>query len=102
MAHEIHHDETARRFAADVDRGEAVVDYELIGDDTLDLRRTFVSEELRGEGLAAKVVQHALDWARSHDKKVVATCPYVARFIERHPEYDELVVRPGGASPPRS
>lgn len=96
MTAQIHHDETARRFAADVDRGEAVVDYELIDGDTLDLRRTFVSEELRGEGLAAQVVRHALDWARDHDKKIVATCPYVARFLERHPEYAGLEARPGG------
>jgi hypothetical protein len=99
MAHEIHHDEARRRFAADVDRGEAVVDYEVLDDGTLDLRRTFVSEELRGEGLAAQVVRYALDWARRHDKKVVATCPYVAKFLERNPEYAGLAVRPGGASP---
>jgi hypothetical protein len=99
MAHEIHHDEARRRFAADVDRGEAVVDYEVLDDGTLDLRRTFVSEELRGEGLAAQVVRFALDWARDHDKKIVATCPYVAKFIERNPEYAALAVRPGGTSP---
>lgn len=100
MTRKIHHDEARRRFAAEVDRGEAVVDYETLdGGDTLDLRRTFVSEELRGEGLAAQVVQYALDWARDHDKKIVATCPYVAKFLERNPEYAELAVRPGGAGP---
>lgn len=97
MALKIHHDEARRRFAAEVERGEAVVDYELIDGDTLDLRRTFVSEELRGEGLAGQVVQHVLDWARNHDKKIVATCPYVRRFLERHPEYGDLAVRPTGA-----
>lgn len=98
MTVKIHHDEPARRFAADVERGEAVVDYELIDGDTLDLRRTFVSDELRGEGLAGQVVQYALDWARHHDKKIVASCPYVGKFLERNPEYDDLVVRPGATS----
>lgn len=97
MALKIHHDEARRRFAAEVDRGEAVVDYETIGGDTLDLRRTFVSEELRGEGLAGQLVRHVLDWARRHDKRIVATCPYVQRFLERHPEYADLAVRPTGA-----
>lgn len=97
MALKIHHDESRRRFAADVDRGEAVLDYETIDGDTLDLRRTFVSEELRGEGLAGQVVQYALDWARHHDKKIVATCPYVSRFLERNPEYAALEVRPTGS-----
>lgn len=99
MALTIHHDEARRRFAADVDRGEAVVDYEMPDGDTLDLRRTFVSEELRGEGLAAQVVRYALDWARDHDKKIVATCPYVAKFLERNPEYAALAVRPAASSP---
>jgi predicted GNAT family acetyltransferase len=97
MALKIHHDETRRRFAADVDRGEAVLDYETLDGDTLDLRRTFVSEELRGEGVAGQVVRYALDWARRHDKKIVATCPYVKRFVERHPEYAALEVRPTAA-----
>ena len=97
MTRTIHHDEKKRRFHADVERGEAVLDYDLLDPDTLDLRRTFVSEELRGEGLAGQVVEHALDWARRHDKKVVATCPYVARYVESHPEHADLVVRPGSA-----
>lgn len=97
MTTKIHHDEAARRFHADVERGEAVLDYDLLDPDTLDLRRTFVSDELRGEGLAGRVVGHALDWARQHGKKVVATCPYVARFVERNPEHADLVVRPGSA-----
>lgn len=95
MTRKIHHDPVRRRFAAEVERGEAVLDYELAdGGDTLDLTRTFVSEELRGEGLAGQVVQHALDWARHHDKRVIATCPYVQRWIERHPEYGDLLARP--------
>jgi predicted GNAT family acetyltransferase len=44
-------------------------------------------------------VRYALDWARDHDKKIVATCPYVAKFLERNPEYGALAVRPGGSSP---
>jgi len=100
MALKIHHDEAGRRFAAEVERGEAVLDYELVDGDTLDLRRTFVSDELRGEGVAGQVVRYALDWARHHDKKIVATCPYVARFLERHPEYAELAVPPRGAGSP--
>lgn len=93
----IAHDEERQRFAADLEQGEAVVDYRLLDDGTLDLRRTFVTETLRGEGLAAEVVRTALDWARENDRKVVATCPYVSRFLERHPEYADLSV---GATAP--
>jgi uncharacterized protein len=93
----IAHDEERRRFAADLEQGEAVVDYRLLDDGTLDLRRTFVTESLRSEGLAGKVVRAALDWARENDRKIIATCPYVSRFLERHPEYADLSV--GAAAP---
>lgn len=93
MTTKINHD-VGRRFAAELEQGEAVVDYRLLDDGTLDLTRTHVSEDLRGEGLAAQVVRYALDWARDHDRRIVATCPYVGRFLERHPEYAELAVRP--------
>ena len=99
MTVKIHHDAAARRFAAELEHGEAVVDYEMPDGGTLDLTRTFVSEDLRGEGLAGQVVRYALDWARHHGRRVIATCPYVARFIERHPEYAELTVRPESSAP---
>lgn len=102
MARKIDHDEAGRRFQADVERGEAVLEYELLDGDTLDLRRTYVSEELRGEGLAGDVVRYALDWARHNDKRIVATCPYVARFLERNPEYADLAVKPASAGTSRS
>ena len=51
---------------------------------------TEVDPELRGEGLAEELVGGALDDVRQRHETVIARCPYVARFIEEHPEYQDL------------
>lgn len=54
---------------------------------TRDFRHTWVPEELRGQKIAEKLVRHALDDTMRNGFKFIATCPYVERFVEEHPEY---------------
>ncbi len=88
---EIRHDEERGRFHADVSGGEARLDYQKKGDDVVDFRSTYVPNEARGQGVAAKIVSRGLEWARTNDLRVVPTCSYVEGYIERHSEYKELV-----------
>jgi predicted GNAT family acetyltransferase len=55
------------------------------------LDHTFVPEEMRGRGVAAALVRVALNEARQRQWKVVPRCSYVARFIDRHHEFADLV-----------
>lgn len=52
---------------------------------------TEVDEAYEGQGLAAQLVTFALDDVRARGKAVVATCPYVKRFIAKHAEYQDLL-----------
>jgi predicted GNAT family acetyltransferase len=52
---------------------------------------TEVLPEHEGQGLAGKLVGHALDASRDTGLRVVPLCPYVVKYIERHPEYKDLV-----------
>lgn len=52
---------------------------------------TEVDDEYTGRGLATRLVKSALDDVRSAGGVVVPLCPLVAAYIERHPEYDDLV-----------
>ena len=54
---------------------------------------TQVPKELEGHGIGGKLANHALEDARARDLKVVPSCPFVAAYIERHPEFADLVVR---------
>lgn len=58
-------------------------------------RITFLHAEvpppLEGHGLAARLAQAALDFARANHLEVVPVCPYVSSFIKKHREYQDLV-----------
>lgn len=69
---------------------EAVVEYTL-KDNVIDLYRTFTPPELRGKGVAGKLVKYALEHAKENNLKVIPTCSYVRGYIERHENYKELL-----------
>ncbi|CAA9259511.1 MAG: hypothetical protein AVDCRST_MAG93-2124 [uncultured Chloroflexia bacterium] len=81
----------AQRFEAELDGERAVTDYYL-NNNIIILRHTEVSPALEGRGVARKLVQTALDEAREKGYQVMPLCPYVAGFIRKHPEYQDLVM----------
>ncbi|NRQ49425.1 GNAT family N-acetyltransferase [Aeromicrobium stalagmiti] len=52
---------------------------------------TVVFEQFEGQGLASQLVAGALDDIRVRGKKIKAVCPYVARFVEKHQDYADLL-----------
>lgn len=52
---------------------------------------TIVPEELGGRGVGSKLAQFVLDDARRHGEKVIPKCPFIAAYIKRHSEYQDLV-----------
>jgi predicted GNAT family acetyltransferase len=46
---------------------------------------------LRGKGTAGRLMAGTLDLIRSRGQKVVPLCPYAVAFIQRHPEYQDLL-----------
>lgn len=83
MEKKVEHDKTGKRFYIPLEKGEAYVSYQMENDESIDLHETFTSPNLRGQGLAAKVVQAALDYAKEKQLKVIPTCPYVKSYMER-------------------
>ena len=83
----------------DQDRYELRAGDELIGivaykpgDGEITLEHTEVDPAHEGQGHAATLARGALDDARSRGLRVVPSCPYIASYVEKHPEYAALVV----------
>lgn len=83
---EITHDETLGNFETVVDGYRAFLSYKT-DRGGLDVRHTYVPEELRGQGVASALVQAAYDYALSKGLKPVASCSYAVTWLKRHPAY---------------
>lgn len=68
-----------------------IVAYHLDGD-AITLVHTEVDPAHEGQGHAATLAGGALDDARSRGLRVVPSCPYIASYVEKHPEYADLLV----------
>jgi predicted GNAT family acetyltransferase len=78
------------RYELGVDGQQAVLAYERKGG-TVYLTHTEVPESLEGQGIGSRIVKHALDQARAAGETVAPWCPFVRAYIDRHPEYADLV-----------
>jgi uncharacterized protein len=80
----------AQRWEARLDQHLAVAEYRRRGE-TIFFIHTEVPPELEGQGVASQLVKTALDDARRQHLAVVPFCPFVAGYIQRHPDYQALV-----------
>jgi predicted GNAT family acetyltransferase len=90
------HNEARSRFEAAPQGQLAVCDYRRQGP-LLVLHHTEVPASLQGQGVAADLVGAALAFARAQGLRVRPACSYVAAYMRRHPQTQDLLeVRDGG------
>jgi len=90
MTMEIHHKPEQDRFEAEVDGNLCLLEYTL-RDRIISMNSVRVPPPVEGRGIAGRLTRTALDHARSQGWQVIPRCPYVAAWIKRHPEYQDLV-----------
>ena len=56
------------------------------------VEHTFVSPELRGQGVAKKLLDRAAQYAREQDYKIEPICSYVVTAFERYDEYNDVKI----------
>lgn len=88
----VENDTAHHRFLVRLPEGEGELVYQQAAPHTLELVHTRVDPVLRGRGVAAALAETAFALARKDVLHVVATCPYVQRWLARHPEQNDLVV----------
>ena len=93
MAVEVRDHPAALQYEAFVDgKAAGLIRYTRDGD-TITMVHTDVEPKWEGHGVGSALVQGALDDVRAHGLKVRPLCPFVAAYIRRHPEYEEIVQR---------
>jgi uncharacterized protein len=81
-----------QQFEVHTDGEKAVLQYRFY-DDLIWLMHTEVPLKLEGKGIASALAHYALEWAKENHKKAKVLCPFVAIYLKRHPEYNDIVVR---------
>lgn len=90
LTHEVTHNPEKFRFEVVSGGQVSKLEYRL-GRERLALIHTEVPEDLQGQGIGSDLVRFALTYARDNELKVLPYCPFVAAYLDRHPEWSDVV-----------
>ncbi len=91
MDFELKDNQKKNRFEVKIDSSIAFVEY-IKNDGITSLVHTEVPEELAGQGIGSKMLGKVLSKLRDDGGKVKIQCPFIKNYVEKHPEYKEIVV----------
>ncbi len=78
------------RFELDVGGAVAFANYRLTPSAVI-ITHTETPYALRGRGIASQLVEGALRMIRADGLKVIAGCGFVVDYLQKHPEFADLV-----------
>jgi uncharacterized protein len=90
MSNNVRDNPGLHRYELDTDGHIAFSEYQRAGG-LLTIMHTEVPKELGGRGIGSALIQGVLDIARAEGLKVKPLCPFAKAYIERHPEYADLL-----------
>jgi uncharacterized protein len=82
------------RFEARDESGELAgfMTYQLTGN-IIAYTHTEVLPQFEGKGVGSEIIRSVMDDARARGRTVVPICPFLLKWLERHQEYEDIVVR---------
>jgi len=93
MSPQVHDDPERSWYEARVDDRRAGVAAYRLREGVITFTHTVVEDAYEGQGIGGALARAALDDARRRGLAVVPRCPFIAAWIERHPDYADLVRR---------
>lgn len=77
----------------DVGKMIAEVTFTELDDNTILVDHTFVDDSLRGKGTAGKLMLEVIDYAKTHNKKIKASCSYAVKWFDKNKnEYKDIYI----------
>lgn len=79
-----------KRFETKIDGHEAFVEYS-VQPGILSLDHTEVDKALAGQGVASDMIEKVLLEVELRGLKVIPACPFIEKYISKHPEWKSIV-----------
>ena len=90
MHAELINNEAEHRFEMEIEDQYAFIDYSKTGDTYL-LIHTEVPESLRGQGVAAALVEKTFAYLEENQLKMRPFCAYIQAYLKTHPDWKRLI-----------
>jgi predicted GNAT family acetyltransferase len=90
MATGVRDNKALSRFELDAEGGVAFANYRRTPSAVI-ITHTETPRSLRGHGIASELVEGALQLIRADGLKVIAGCGFVVDYLQKHPEFDDMV-----------
>lgn len=85
--------EEGRIYAMDNGELMAEITFPSIDEHTVNINHTFVHPNLRGQHIAASLMEAVVEELRKQNKQCIATCSYAKGWFEKHPDVKEELIR---------
>lgn len=85
MSYTLIHNKQAHHYEYHIDGNIAYITYDDQNGE-MHLTHTIVPDELSGKGLAKTLLEDVLEQIKKDNKKAVAQCSYIVKYLEKHPE----------------
>ncbi len=70
----------------------AELTFPLVDENTVSINKTYVSPTLRGQGVAGKIMEKAVEVIEDNCWKVRIECSYAENWFKKHPEKNGLLI----------
>lgn len=65
--------------------------YTMPSADKMIIEHTEVGEELKGQNIGYQLVHTAVEYARTHNLKIIPLCPFANAVFKKKPEYADVL-----------
>lgn len=93
MKFNVKHDSVTQKFFTSVGGKECSLRYDKITDTIWNFRMMFVPQNLRSQGIASRVVEQALNFAKKNEIKVKVSCSFVRDFLKENESYQDVLLK---------
>jgi predicted GNAT family acetyltransferase len=91
MTDDVRNNEAEQRYELTADGATAFAAYRAAGAGVIAFTHTIVPEALEGQGIASRIIGFALADVRARGLKLLPLCSFVAAYMKRHPETQDLL-----------